>query len=112
MAKPLNFNNLKKQFLTVTLSDDKATTLLVGTPTKSIMTELICLQESIESMTEDNNTEAMDLLYGACARIMSRNKNGIKIEKEFLEEIFDFEDVIVFIRAYMDFVQEIGASKN
>ena len=35
---------------------------------------------------------------------MSRNKGNIKIEKELLENIFDIEDIMVFFKAYMDFV--------
>ena len=110
MAKTLNFNNVKKQFLTLTLADEKNTTILIGTPTKAIMDDLTVLQNSINDNTAD--AEATDDLYNACARVMSRNKAGIKITKEFLAEIFDFEDITIFFKAYMDFIDEVINSKN
>ena len=113
MAKSLNFNNVKKQFLTVTLADEKNTTLMIGTPTKAIMDDLTLLQKSMESINDtESNSEATDDLYNACARVMSRNKAGVKITKEFLAEIFDFEDITIFFNAYMDFIDEVIASKN
>lgn len=113
MSKPLNFNNVKKRYLTVTLADENKTTLLIGTPTKAIMDDLVLLQSSLEALTEDDtNTEATDDLYSACAKVMNRNKGGIKITKEYIEEIFDFEDIVIFFNAYMDFITEVTGGKN
>lgn len=111
MAKSLNFNNVKKQFLTVTLADEKNTTLMICTPTKAIMDDLMILQQSMDAVSDTNNN-ATDDLYSACARVMSRNKAGVKITKEFLAEIFDFEDIILFFNAYMEFIDEVSGSKN
>lgn len=111
--KSLNFNNIKKTYLTITLADENETTLLIGTPTKSIMTELIGLKTALEEFESDNtNTDALDDLYYACAKVMSRNKGGIKITKEYLEDLFDFEDILTFFNAYMEFVTELGNAKN
>lgn len=113
MAKALNFNNIKKQFLTVTLADDEKTTLLIATPDKRTMSELTVFQDQIESMTDEPDAETMDALYDITARLMSRNKGGKKITKEYLESIcFDFEDIMIFFRAYKDFLSEIISSKN
>ena len=113
MSKPLDFNKVKKRYLTVTLADEKQTTLMIGTPTKAIMDELIVLQSSFETLSEDDtNAEATDDLYNACAKIMSRNKGGIKVTKNELAEILDFEDILIFFNAYMDFIGEITEIKN
>ncbi|MFQ8652495.1 hypothetical protein [Hominilimicola sp.] len=113
MAKPLNFNNVKKKYLTVTLADEKKTTLIIGTPTKAIMDDLLLLQSSLETINEDEtNAEATDDLYLACTKVMSRNKGGIKVTKEFLENLFDFEDIMIFFEAYMDFIGEVTDVKN
>ena len=113
MAKPLNFNNIKKQYLTVTLADEKHTTLLIGTPTKAIMDELILLQSSLDTLVEnETDTDAIATLYSACAKVMSRNKGGVKITEEYLANIFDFEDIIIFFNAYMDFISELSNEKN
>lgn len=113
MSKTLNFNNVQKHYLTITLADEKQTTLMIGTPTKAIMDDLVFLQSSLENINEDETSvEATDNLYNACARVMSRNKGNIKITKEYLENIFDFEDITIFFTAYMEFVTEVTNAKN
>lgn len=113
MSHTLDFTKRKKQYLTVTLADEKNTVIMVGTPTKAVMDDLLILQASAETISESGNDfEALDELYAACARVMSRNKTGHKITKEYLEEIFDFEDVMVFFHAYIEFVSKISSAKN
>lgn len=113
MAKPLNFNNTKKKYLTVTLADEKNTTLMIGTPTKAVMDDLFLLKSSLEAIEDDATDEtATDDLFAACAKVMSRNKTGAKISKEYLEEIFDFEDIMIFFEAYMNFISEVTSEKN
>ncbi len=113
MAKALNFNNVKKKYLTVTLADENNTTLMIGTPTKAIMDDLIALKGSLEAIEDDaTDAESTEELYAACARVMSRNKGGVKISKEYIEEIFDFEDIMIFFNAYMDFINEVTSVKN
>lgn len=110
MAKPLNLNKLKKKTITVTLPDENETTLIIGTPTKAIMDEFIALQDTIDA--SENQAEVMDELYDVCAKIMNRNRANIEITKKFVSEIMDFEDVIVFIRTYSEFIQEVSSGKN
>ena len=110
MAKALNFNNIKKRYFTVTLADEKETTLMICTPTKAIMDEFISMKDSLGS--EDMAEDAIDELYELCTKIMNRNKGGIKIAKKDLEEMFDFEDIILFIRSYTEFINELTNSKN
>ena len=113
MSNTLNFNDLHKRYLTVTLADENETVLMIGTPTKAIMNDIMLLHSSVDAISEDEtDLEALDDLYNACARIMSRNKTGKKITKEYLEELFDFEDIMVFFHAYVDFVTGIANSKN
>lgn len=110
MAKPLNLNALKKKFFTVTLPDEKKTTLLIGTPTKAVMDEFIALQSNVDNA--DSQAEIMDDLYDICAKIMSRNRTKRPISKDFVAENMDFEDVLVFIKAYTEFIQEVSGGKN
>ena len=115
MAKTLNFNTIKKRYLTVTFADEKKTTIMIGTPTKAIMDDLTSLQSDLKGQDNDeiqNNDETMDELFATCARLMSRNKGGVKITKEFLEQQFDFEDIFTFFNAYMDFMNELTNLKN
>ena len=114
MANTLNFNKIKKQYMTVTLADKDETTIMIAPPTKKMMDDLIVLQENLQKLedNEDETTEATEDLYSACARIMSRNKGGIEITTEFLSDIFDFEDIFIFFNAYMEFITEVTNQKN
>ena len=110
MAKSLNFNNIKKQYLNVTLNDEKQTVLLIGTPTKAIFDELTGLQDILKDGSLES--DALNDLYEICAKIMSCNKLGKKITTEFISELFDFEDLIIFIKSYTEFIGEVTSSKN
>lgn len=109
MAKSLNFNTVKKAVLPVTLPDENKTTLLITTPTKAIMNVLVDLEKSLKETDDDTGA---DVLYEACALIMSRNKAGRVVTVEELEEILDIEDMFLFINTYTDFVGELTNSKN
>lgn len=111
--KSLNFNTLNKRYLNVTLADEDQTTILISTPTKRVMDNLLMLQETFKNVSEDEiGADVMDTLYDACAQIMSNNKSRKKISAEFLADLFDFEDIFIFFNAYMEFVEEITSSKN
>lgn len=110
MSKPLDFNKVKKKYLTVTLSDENNTTLMVTTPTKAIMDDLIATQSTIENVAD--NGDMTGELYDVCAKVLSRNKGGVKITKEYLESVFDFEDITIFLNAYMNFITEVVSGKN
>ena len=113
MAKPLNFNTIKKQYWTITLPDKKKTTLMIGTPTGAILEELIAIQDTLSDVDESNITaDDLKSLHIVCAKVMNRNKGGIVIKGEQLADIFDFEDIKIFMSEYMNFVSEVMSSKN
>jgi hypothetical protein len=109
MSKSLNFNTINKHYLNITFADEKATTILVCMPTKSLLRELT---EFTANLKAENSLETIDELYSICAKTMSRNKTGVVITKEFLEDIFDYEDVLIFLKSYMSFVGEVAGRKN
>lgn len=112
MAKQLNFNNIKKEYLTVTLPDEKRTVLMVGTPNKGLLKELMTIKNALDQYGEDMSEDSIDNLFYICARLMSRNKGGVEIAKDYIEELFDIEDILIFVHAYLDFVTELASSKN
>lgn len=109
MSKTLDFNKLKKKFMTVTLADENNTVLMINTPTKAIMDGFLAMRDSL---SEDMENDALDELYDIVARIMSHNRNGKKFTKEEVQELFDYEDIIIFIRAYTEFINEVIDAKN
>lgn len=109
--KSLNFNKVKKSIFTVTLPDENETVLMILSPTKAIMRTLVNLQTTMNSDDVEDET-ATDALYEACAVIMSKNKTGHEITAEMLEELFDIEDLYLFINEYTNFISEMTNSKN
>lgn len=109
MAKSINFNNITKRYLNVTFTDEKNTTVMVCMPTKGILRELTNIQAEVD--TEDDFA-ALDELYNVCAKVLSRNKAGKVITPEFLEDVFDFDDIMIFLKEYMNFVAEAAGRKN
>lgn len=109
MSKALNFNKVKKAFLPVTLPDENETTLMILTPTKSIMNVLVNLEKDLK---ESDDETGADVLYEACSLIMSRNKTGRKVTVKELEDLLDVEDMFLFINTYTDFIGELTNSKN
>ena len=58
--------------------------------------------------------DALDEVYGVCAELMSRNREGVEVTAEQLAEILDFEDIVVFLQSYGSFVASVihGSGKN
>ena len=112
MAKILDFNKIKKQYMTVILPDEKKTTLLIGTPTKNLMSELEIIQSNLVAIDNGDDSVVIDELYSASAKSMSLNKAGVKITKGKLEKLFDIEDLVIFFSEYMEFVTSIANQKN
>lgn len=111
MSNVLDFTTRKKQYLTVKLDDPDKTVLMVGTPTKKILDEFIAINENLNE-NDGADSEALEELYGICAKIMSFNKGGIEITPEYLETFFDVDDIAYFIKGYTAFISSITSAKN
>ena len=113
MAKTLNFTSAPKRYLTVILADEENTKLLVSMPTRAVMRQFFTIQEQLSGVEgADVSVDLMGDLYAVCAAALSRNKAGVQIEPETLEELFGLDDIMLFFDAYLDFVGEAAASKN
>lgn len=109
----LDFNKIEKASFNITLNDENKTTLNIYTPTKGTMDYLISLHSKFSENNEVELDDSFtDELYTACAKTMSRNSQNIKISKEFLEDILDFEDITIFFTAFMNFINEVTNGKN
>lgn len=101
-----DFNKIKKRNFSVTLKNgDK---LQVRMPTKRIYEEMKLLNTSKDSKLAD---QAADL-YEVTAHIISNNLNDKVYTTDMVEEMFDYEDLSLFIVAYAEYVQEANNSPN
>lgn len=110
MNQVLDFNKVKKNYLTIVLPDEGQTKLFLMSPTKRLLTELTeMLPEDTGEMPSEEDLEA---LYGLTARIMSRNKTGKEVTAAELMDCLDFEDLIAFFEAYSTFISNTANQKN
>lgn len=113
MSRVLNFATAKKSFLTVTMPDDKK--ILVRNPTKKIMDSLAELGEDFKDL-EINDEESQDTkeatgrIYETCAAIMSNNIARETITVDYLSDLLDVEDLIIFFESYTEFISDIQTS--
>ena len=110
MAKTFDFNKLKAKTMTVILSDEDKTTLVLKTPTKALYEEM---KEAREEFTNvEDHDELETALYDVTAKIMTNNKDNIEITPEQLRALYEVEYVKAFLEAYTEFVTENTRSKN
>lgn len=107
----LDFRKQKKNYLKVTLNDEKETNLSIMQPTKELFEKMVSMSEEIGDLA-GSDLDALDEVYGVCAELMSRNKEGIVVSKSNLENTLDFEDIVIFLNAYSTFVAGIIQGKN
>lgn len=113
MGKTLDFTKIKKQYLTVTLPDEDNTKLMVCTPTKRLLDDLLGLQDVLSNLENGEiDDDATNDLYIICAKLMSRNKAGIKVTADELADCLDLEDLVIFCNSYAEFINEVADSKN
>jgi hypothetical protein len=111
MANNFDFNKLKPKTMSVTLSDDKKTTLLVLMPDKRLHDELSSLYEDIKGV--DDEDEVNEALYDLTAKVMSRNKQGLEIDADMLKELYpEIDYILAFLNAYTAFIEEHTSAKN
>lgn len=107
----LDFRKTKKNYLKVTLNDDAETNLSIMQPTKELFERMVAMSEEVANIS-GSDLEALDEVYGVCAELMSRNREGLIVSKSNLESTLDFEDIVMFLQAYSAFVAGIVHGKN
>ena len=107
----LDFRKTKKNYLKITLPDERETSLSVLQPTKELFERMVAMSEEVASVS-DSDLNALDEVYEVCAELMSRNKEGLVVSKSNLEATLDFEDVVTFLQTYSTFVAAIVHGKN
>ena len=106
--KEFNFKSRKKEYLKITLPDDRV--LYISTPSKSLSYKIINTYKNFNE--KPLSDDMIDELYSLSAMTMSANKDSVKITKEELIESIEVTDIIDYLNSYMDFVNEQTNKKN
>lgn len=96
-------------------------TICVRMPKKRIMEALINLKEYINERKEEGSDNAtsdetslqtIDELYNLVALILSNNLKKERIDKEWVEEQLDIEEIREFLQLYVKFCKGEAANPN
>lgn len=114
MARLLDFNSIEVQTLDIVLRDDARTTFHLRYPTEGLVQELIRISPEMHKVLETGDAESLNLTYDLVARLVSCNRDGIKVTGDELRTKYrmDFEMIILFCNSYLEFLNEATNSKN
>ena len=109
----LDFNSAKRPTLELTMMDDARTILRVKTPPESMVQELQAMAGELHKL-ETGDMDAVGMIYDLAARLMSQNRDFIKVTVEDLRGKYkmSLEDLILFYNAYLDFINSLANAKN
>lgn len=109
MAKMLDFSKAKKPTLPIKFDDGSM--IHIYTPSKVEFDEMTEAQEYFDNALEGDR-ESLHRIYDITARLMSNNKTGREITVDELAGYLDVSDIVLFFRAYAQFIAEVIAEKN
>jgi hypothetical protein len=109
----LDFNSAQRPTLELTMMDDARTILRVKTPPESMIQELQNMSAELRKL-ETGDGDAVGMIYDLAARLMSQNRDYIKVTAEDLRGKYRMavEDLILFYSAYLDFINTLTNEKN
>ena len=114
MARVLDFNTIERPVLELVMQDDERTHIKVSTPTESLVEELATLAPQLEKVLQSQDAESIAAIYDLAARLINCNRSFVKVTPEDLRDKFrmNFESLIIFFGAYVDFINEVTNAKN
>lgn len=109
----LNLNTVKRPTLDLTLMDEEQTLLRVKMPTLDLFKEMQSVSSSLDGV-EDGDKDSADALYEILAKLLSCNRDRIKVTAPQLRGQYnlDLESALLVFRAYVDFITSILNAKN
>lgn len=114
MAKVLDFNTIERPVLELVMQDDKRTHIRVSTPTESLVEELAALAPQLEKVLQSKDAESIRAIYDLAARLINCNRDCLQVTSEDLRDKYrmNFESLVIFFGAYVDFINEVTNAKN
>lgn len=112
--KMLNFNQLQRPTLELTMMDEEQTVIKVTTPSVGLLEELQAMLPQFETVAKSGNREAIQAIYEMAARLINCNLSFVTVTGEELRTKYalGLDSMQIFFSAYMDFVNGIYNAKN
>lgn len=114
MAKTLDFNKITPPILPLIMPDDDRTEIKVTTPKQALVEELIEAAPELDAVLKNGDADTIRAIYDLAARLISCNLNGITVTADELRDKykFNYEYLVIFYNAYVDFINELTNQKN
>lgn len=112
MAAMLDLTKIRKTYLPVRLPDN--TVVNVGTPEKRMYEELVRIDPILKGLNDDSiedTNEALELLYGYVAMILSNNKEQREISEDYVRDELQMDGALMVTYAYVDFLNKKKAAE-
>lgn len=112
--KKLDFNALERPVLELTLKDEARTVVRATAPTEELVERLVAASSEIQKAINDNTGETIKALFELIADLMNCNVDGLVFTAESLRDKYGMKlyEATVFVKVYLDFIQEINSAKN
>lgn len=110
----LSFSKHRPPILEVELPDEGCTVLHITLPTVELQEELVAKNSQISGLLEGGSKEQREGMFDLAARLMSCNRDWLKITPEELRRKYnlDTEDLVLFYNRYVEFVTRTENAKN
>ena len=114
MIKKLDFNALEQPVLELTLKDEAKTAVRVTAPTEELVERLTAASGELQKVINDNTGEAIRAMFELVADLMNYNMEGLTFTAQALRDTYKMKlyDLTVFIKIYLEFIQELNSAKN
>nr|DAE49259.1 MAG TPA: hypothetical protein [Caudoviricetes sp.] len=112
--KALDLNKAKRQSFPVTMMDEKQTVFNLVMPNAETIKKLQTIHKELQSVISGDDADALDACYEVAAELLSCNRMQRKVTVDELKSDYkmEFEDLLLFFNAYMEFIRELTKSKN
>lgn len=109
-----SFNKYRQPFWPVEMPDKDGTVLHIVPPTVDLQEELRASAADFNALLAGGNADKRAALYDLAARLMSCNRDMLKLTAEDLRKTYDIdtEDLVNFYQGYVDFIRGIETAKN
>ena len=109
-----SFNRYRPPIWAVEMPDKDNTVLHIVPPTVDLQEELRASASDFTALLDGGTDEKRAALYDLAARLMSCNRNMLKLTAEDLFKTYhiDVEDLVEFFHGYVDFIKGIENAKN
>lgn len=114
MVKKLDFNALEQPVLELTLKDEAKTVVRLTVPSEELVERLMAAAPELKEVISSQSGESIRALFNLIADLMNCNTDELKFTAETLRDTYHMKlyDAAVFVKAYLDFIQEINGAKN